>query len=788
MQSTFILLLNDYWHIRILSGIVTILFVFFVLGFLYPNMKLKSLLKRSIRELEKLQVEKGKITLDDIKLRVMTTPKLQHLWSEFADTLHPQTDIDEYGQERVVRWRQTVPAESYFNIEALVAVELRTEYFKHQPGIFTGLGIIGTFVGLLKGLMTFNISSDPEKVRQSLDSLIHGVLEAFVVSACAILLAMVTTFLEKLAISRRVQQVEEFCNLLDSLFDSGAGEEYLSRLVKASESSATQAAQLKDALINDLKGLLEDMTRQQSEAIAASFQAITQQHVTAISEGTRAQVQTTEQSGDRIASAIAEVLSEPIQKIAAAVQSTSDTNGQVVTRALNEALVAFSQKLEDMFGSQMTNMNQLLIQTAASMQTTVSRFDELAANINNAGKNAADAMGERLTQALESMEKRQEVLNHTMSDFVSQLRDMVQSSQTETNQRMQDAFSLMGESLSSIVSQMAEQARKSSSSHQEQQDLLAQNAAKMAAELGGQIQSTLGSIQAQFSEMVEVLQVQNAASAIANEETQTRMAQSADKATHNLADKVQETISNLDAKMSDFVGMLKQQVESAAASQKDVQNEITGRVQVAIELLTNQVQALVAETNRSVVSMQSITTAMREITVDATRRMENSAETLSIAADDFAKAGNSVTTVMGQAGQVGEKLSTTAGALSSAATVVNTALTEYQASRDAITRMVSELKVVVDAAKQDATVSQGLVNQITRSAEKLQEAHSSVEGLFEGVCNELAKAHDAFAQNVEATLKKSNGAFQKELKDAVDYLKTAVEELGDVVETVPARR
>ena len=134
------------------------------------------------------------------------------------------------------------------------------------------------------------------------------------------------------------------------------------------------------------------------------------------------------------------------------------------------------------------------------------------------------------------------------------------------------------------------------------------------------------------------------------------MAQSADKATHNLADKVQETISNVDAKMSDFVGMLKQQVESAAASQKDVQNEITGRVQVAIELLTNQVQALVAETNRSVVSMQSITTAMREITVDATRRMENSAETLSIAADDFAKAGDSVTTVMGQAGQVGENL------------------------------------------------------------------------------------------------------------------------------------
>ena len=63
-----------------------------------------------------------------------------------------------------------------------------------------------------------------------------------------------------------------------------------------------------------------------------------------------------------------------------------------------------------------------------------------------------------------------------------------------------------------------------------------------------------------------------------------------------------------------------------------------------------------------------------------------------------------------------------------------------------------------------------------------------MEGLFEGVCNELAGAHDAFARNVEDTLKKSNGAFQKELKDAVDYLKAAIEELGDVAEAIPNRR
>lgn len=157
---------------------------------------------------------------------------------------------------------------------------------------------------------------------------------------------MLTTFAEKLIVTRRIKQVEELCQLLDSLFKGGAGEEYLVRLVNAGESSTTQTAQLKDALVSDLKEMLAEMTRQQTEAIAASFR-----------ESSKAQIETTEQSGDRIAQAITESLSEPFQKIAAAVNSTTDTNGQVVTRALNEALVTFSQKMEDMFGGQIGNIN-----------------------------------------------------------------------------------------------------------------------------------------------------------------------------------------------------------------------------------------------------------------------------------------------------------------------------------------------------------------------------------------------------------------------------------------------
>ena len=45
--------------------------------------------------------------------------------------------------------RATATAEAFFNAQYVVDGRLRTEFFKHLPGIFTGIGIIGTFLDTL---------------------------------------------------------------------------------------------------------------------------------------------------------------------------------------------------------------------------------------------------------------------------------------------------------------------------------------------------------------------------------------------------------------------------------------------------------------------------------------------------------------------------------------------------------------------------------------------------------------------------------------------------------------
>lgn len=50
----------------------------------------------------------------------------------------------------------TAPTCHFFSLSALVNRRLSIEYFKHLPGILSGVGIVGTFSGLLFGWSNFD--------------------------------------------------------------------------------------------------------------------------------------------------------------------------------------------------------------------------------------------------------------------------------------------------------------------------------------------------------------------------------------------------------------------------------------------------------------------------------------------------------------------------------------------------------------------------------------------------------------------------------------------------------
>lgn len=424
--------LNFPAFIWVLLILIIVLALVFIIKFLVPYFRVRKQLISSIQKL-KLRDKNSGIDLDDI---FSGSKELEHLWQEYRDTLHQQTELDpESGKMRVILNRQTVPAEVYFKSDVIVDTPLNSEFFKHLPGILTGIGIIGTFFGLLKGLRSFNTGGDATQIKKSLEVLLHGVSEAFFISATAITIAILITIFEKFCINSLYALNEDLVQELDKRFDSGAGEEYLARLVKSSEESASQTSLLKDALVGDLKVILTELADKQIAASNATSGAL----------------------GKQIGDSINEALKAPLDQIAVSVAGVSKDQGQAVQALLTDVLSAFSAQMKDMFGDQIAGINTLQQQTVEALQSAVVKLQEMASNVELAGQRGASAMSEQMQKVLELAESRQAAMadaSHSMlSQFNSQVTGVVGSVESAAGE-MQKAIASIQDSSSSSIEKM----------------------------------------------------------------------------------------------------------------------------------------------------------------------------------------------------------------------------------------------------------------------------------------------------------------------------------------------
>ena len=456
-------------QVQVIAVLLTLLTMLFIGMFWVPGILFRLRMRRVLARLKGLK-DPNKGELGNI-FEVDAT--LNHLWQEYQDTIHEQKTINpKTGVQEVVAYRSTMPAETFFSNQTLVDSRLRTEFFKHLPGIFTGLGIIGTFLGLLEGLRAFHITDNPQVVRQSLDALLLGVLHAFLVSAAAISLAMILTFIEKWTTSSLYRAVEELTFFLDGLFESGAGEEYLARLVTASESSASQTKILKDALVTDLKQVLSELTDRQIAANATGNQQLGAQIVKSLETGLR----------------------EPLDRISGAVAQIGGSQSDAMGRVLTDSIAALTQRIQELFGGQITGINELQQQTIQALQTAVTKLEQMAANVDSAGQRATDAMSTRLTEALGAMEARQQVMNSQMAEFVGQIRNLISQSQTETNQKLQETLAQLGGTVTEMVNSLKAQAEQAGHAHEERERRITDNTTQAVSSLGGQVETVLATV------------------------------------------------------------------------------------------------------------------------------------------------------------------------------------------------------------------------------------------------------------------------------------------------------
>lgn len=581
-------------HTFVVAALLAVIALAFVLRFVIPALLVGRELGRALRRLAALQkgntadAGSGADTANTapafdparIGREAMQTPRLAHLWREYAQTLHAEYSGPSQGTPS--RWRATALAETFFTEHALVDTPLRTEFYKHLPGILTGIGILGTFSGLIFGLADFSVGSDAAAVRGSLNTLIQSVGSAFRISAAAIGLAMLFTWIEKSLVSARYRQVAELTQRIDSCFESGAGEDYLARLLRASErgvvQAAQQATQLEQALVGALRQAFAEMLAQQGQARQQEDRA----------------------AAATLARAVGEGLKAPLAQLAAVIERSNAAPGAALAQTLNQTV------------------------------------------------------GERLDKTLEMQTRH-------------------------------------------------------------------------ASDL-----QTFQALQAQWRAELDALRQ-------AQRESQAQHAAALSQAVNRLND------------IGTGIGTL---VE-ALKKRGDVENESAERL---------------AAGNRGIA-----------------QTLDGGAAAIRALCGDLAKVGANIGTPVAQLVQGSERLGQAAERLSAAAADCAASVREHNQLRGEFSALLHEIRSALDAARREAALTPQLVERLEAGAKALGAAQQRAEQYLNGINEVLAAAHEAFAKNVERTLREGNGQFHREVAEAVGHLRGAIDELGDVLDAAVSR-
>jgi len=145
-----------------------------------------------------------------------------------------------------------------------------------------------------------------------------------------------------------------------------------------------------------------------------------------------------------------------LEGIANTVRTASGDQSATAVRMLQDVMASFSQRLNDLFGGQISGLSELNQQTARSIQEAVGSLQTLVASIEASSQRSADVMAQRMADAVEKMEARQEAMNEQSAAFVEQIRQLVASSQSETASSQSETSQKLHTTLESIGTQVAE--------------------------------------------------------------------------------------------------------------------------------------------------------------------------------------------------------------------------------------------------------------------------------------------------------------------------------------------
>lgn len=323
---------------------------------------------------------------DEFNEFMNSTKYLKDSWREFNETLLiPEKDFSIVGDD----WKilNTHHTSTYFNQRYILWSKVNMRWFNALPNILTGIGIVGTFIGLVAGIYIASpgLSADSiDEAKAALNTLLSGASMAFLTSIAGLASSMFFSKAEKSKIHEFDKKCQKFVAEIDARVEYFSQERLSNKVLQESQKQSYALETFANDLAVTMGKVLE-------ETVSAPL-------VTAINELT-----------DKQKSANDETIEKVMQEFSASIAGAAGEE----MKALAQTIETVSNKLED----------QLL-----ALSTSHKMMNETATQIINEMSNVADKAANNisiLSSELGTAVETQKGLNESNSELYDHVKDTV---------------------------------------------------------------------------------------------------------------------------------------------------------------------------------------------------------------------------------------------------------------------------------------------------------------------------------------------------------------------------
>ena len=417
-------------------GLVFLLSVFY---FGWKTIRRQRLIKRLTEDVNEYNRSDNKPAQPCIKRQLKEKfdhqGALTEAWREFEDSLIAWN----YNKIEIVY--KTDEASFFFSEERLLEQHLNLRFWNSVPTLLVGLGILGTFVGLVWGLRSFSgidefTSAEMEK---AIKELLPGVSTAFVTSVWGMFASLLFNGLEKWGIGRVSRTIADLQRALDQLFTLTRQEEIAIQSQFELEQQTQALKSFSTDLANDIKS--------------------------AIAEGGQQILSELHNAPEAFSSSIAKQLAPTLQKLNITVETFLKQLGRLyqsltqgheqntkerkeIIQEFHNASETFSSSMAKQLAPSFQKLNETIAKLLEEKEISTDAIKQIVNTLKQSVSTLLQQQGEQikainaqLSNSQAILARGQEMLNQ-MNTSVTSIRQLIETTRALSGQLMTGATQL----------------------------------------------------------------------------------------------------------------------------------------------------------------------------------------------------------------------------------------------------------------------------------------------------------------------------------------------------------